>query len=207
MKAPQGGGAATPDDLAAARDVVASSAAQLENVRSAAARWQAGLLGLTGTITIFGLVKGADDVTALAHGWAIAYGCCLAGALVASVTAGVVAMRAAFGLPRVVSTSAWVPSARSDGSEAQRSATLLRVAIGTTVLSVLLVAATLGVAWYAPTSERTILVHEVSGSEDCGTVLRIAGGVLSLQTATGERGISLAGIDGMTPEASCSGHE
>jgi hypothetical protein len=207
LKHPQGGGAATPTDLANARDVVASSAAQLKDVRSAAGRWQAGLLGLTGTITIFGLVKGAGDVSSLSRPWAIAYGLCLAGAIVASVAAGVLAMRAAFGLPRVVRTDAWPPAARTDASEARRSATLLRFAIATTIASVALVAGALGVAWYAPAPENSVLVREASGSEDCGKVLRVTGGLLSLETASGERNISLAGLDGIAPEASCPGHE
>lgn len=207
MNKPRGGGAATPQDLANARDVVASSAAQLKDVRTAAARWQTGLLGLTGTITIFGLVKGAGDVSSLSRSWAIAYGVCLASALVASVAAGVLAMRAAFGLPRVVKTASWPPAARTDASEARRSAELLRVAIATTVASVVLVAAALGVAWYAPVAENSLLVRELSGAEDCGKVLTVAGGVLILKTATGERSIHLADLDGMAPEPSCPGHE
>jgi hypothetical protein len=207
LNKPQGGGAATPQELANAKDVIASSATQLKNVRTAAARWQTGLLGLTGTITIFGLVKGAEDVSSLSHSWAVAYGVCLAGALVASVAAGVLAMRAAFGLPRVVTTADWPPKAATDASEAQRSVKLLRVAIGTTIASIVLVAAALGIAWYAPVAESSLLVRELSGAEDCGKVLKVAGGVLTLKTASGERSIHLAELDGMGPEPSCPGHE
>lgn len=68
MSKPLGGGAATPAQRQHARDILAASADQLTNVRAAAGRWQAGLAGLTGTIAIFGLVRGRDDVAGLPPG-------------------------------------------------------------------------------------------------------------------------------------------
>lgn len=85
---------------------------------------------MSGTIAIFGLIKGADDVDALSSGWGIAYGICLAGALACSIGGGVLAMRSAFGLPQVVSTSMAAPARRADAEEARRSAQLLHAAIG-----------------------------------------------------------------------------
>lgn len=205
MSRPLTGGAATPAAREHARDVLAASTDQLENVRTAAGRWQTGLAGLSGTIAIFGLVKGADDVDALSSGWAIAYGICLAGALACAIGGGVVAMRSAFGLPRVMSTSMVAPARRADAEEARRSARLLHAAIWMTVASIALVAATLAVAWYAPGDPASSLrVHRTPGTEDCGKVVAVSNGVLVLDTDTGERKIALRDVDGISAADSCS---
>ena len=205
MNRPLGGGAATRDARDQALEVQAASQAQLQNVRTAAGRWQAGLAGLSGTITIFGLVKGADDVNGLTAQWGIAYGVCLAAALGCSIGAGVLAMRAAFGLPRVVSTSVVMPARRADATEARRCAGLLHAAIWVTVASLVLVAVALGVAWYAPkAAPADVVVHEISGAQDCGTVVRVSHDQLVLSTDTGQRTISLRGVDGLAGTSSCS---
>lgn len=204
MNRPLGGGGATREGRDRALEVQADSQAQLHNVRTAAGRWQAGLAGLSGTIAIFGLVKGADDVNALSTHWGIAYGVCLAAALACSIGAGVLAMRAAFGLPRVVSTSVVMPARRADAAEARRCAGLLHAAIWLTVASIVLVAATLGVAWYAPkAAPADVVVHEISGAQDCGSVVRVSHDQLVLRTDTGQRTISLRHVDGLGGASSC----
>lgn len=205
MSHPLGGGAATPEGRDHAREVQALATGELKQVRAAAGRWQAGLAGLSGTIAIFGLVKGGDDVDALSHAGGIAYGILLLGALACSIGAGVLAMRSAFGLPRVVSTSMAVSPRRADAQEARRSTGLLHAAIWMTVASIAFVAAALGVAWYAPRSApEQLRVHRVSGAEDCGKVLRVANGSLVLDTDSGERSIPLQELDGIVGETSCS---
>jgi hypothetical protein len=206
MNHPSAGGAATQAQLAYARQVAAARTGQLANVRAAAAKWQTGLAGLTGTIAIFGLVKGSEDVDALASPWGAVYGVCLALALTCSIGGGVLAMRAAFGLPKATST-AWDPGrATSDGQEARVSARLLWGAIALTVASIAGLAAALAVAWYAPdVGAPKLRVHSVSGSEDCGSVQSVARDALVLRTGTGERTIALSDIDGLAPEDSCSG--
>jgi hypothetical protein len=204
MSKPLGGGAATPAQRQHARDVLAASADQLANVRAAAGRWQAGLAGLTGTIAIFGLVRGRDDVAGLPGGWGVAYGICLALAVGFSVAGGVLAMRSAFGLPRVLRTSAADLTRWSDAGEARRSAALLRVAVWLTVLSIGSLAAALGIAWYASSQNTTdVLVHERSGGEDCGKLVRLSDGILVLDTDTGRRRLSVVSLDGIAGTNSC----
>ena len=204
---PSGGGSATRDERERAGEVLAARAGQLTAVRGAAGKWQTGLAGLTGTIAIFGLVQGRDDVDALTGGWGAAYGICLAAALACSVGGGVLAMRAAFGLPKLVDTREWTAAARDDAEEARRSAGLLRAAVLLTVASLAFVAATLAVAWYAPRPETAsaLRVHRPSGSADCGTVVRASGGTLVLKTSGGERQVRLGEVDGMEPLDSCPG--
>ena len=206
MSRPLGGGAASPQQRDHALETQAASQAQLNNVRTAARRWQGGLAGLSGTIAIFGLVKGADDVNGLSTGWGVVYGICLAAALACSIAGGVVAMRAAFGLPRVVSTSMTMPARRADSEEARRSAGLLHAAIWLTVASIALVASTLGVAWYAPKAQPAdVVVHLVSGAQDCGTVVQVSHDHLVLHTDTGQRTIALSTIDGLRGSSTCPG--
>jgi len=204
MNRPLGGGAATPAQREHAREVMAISADQLTNVRAAAGRWQAGLAGLTGTIAIFGLVRGRDDVAGLPSGWGVGYGVCLALALVCSIAGGVLAMRSAFGLPRVLRTSDTSLRRWSDAGEARRSAELLRVAIWLTVASIGFVAGALGIAWYASSGTATdVLVHERSGAEDCGKLVRLADGFLLLDTDTGRRRLAVDSLDGVAGTNSC----
>ncbi len=51
-----GGGAASAEDAARARAVLAAAATELDSLRGSAAKWQAGLVALAGGITAFGLI-------------------------------------------------------------------------------------------------------------------------------------------------------
>lgn len=82
------GGSASSSDVARARAVLGAAEVQLANVRSAAARWQAGLVGLAGGITAFSLISGREEIASLASGWAAWCGVAVGLALAASVAGG-----------------------------------------------------------------------------------------------------------------------
>lgn len=198
-----GGGAGDADDRQLASDVRTAQATQLKGVRTAAQRWQTGLAGLGGSIAIFGLVKGRDDVDALADGWGVAYGILLALALLAALMGGVFAMRAAFGLPRVQATDQLRPT-RDDAAEARLATKRLWAAIWATCASIVLVGATLAVAWYGPDSSSPKLqVHRVNGTADCGEIVRIADGRLEVKIGGGESSVPLAQLDGLEAVTKC----
>lgn len=201
-----GGGSASPEQGAHAREVLAASARQLSDVRAAAGRWQAGLGGLAGGITVFSLLKGRDDIDKLADPWAVIYGLLLAAALALAMLGSVLAMRAAFGLPRVIRTAAWRPGT-SDIADSRAAARLLRAAIGLTLGSTAAVAATVAVAWYAPQKQAgpQLEIRQRSGVEACGSVIRVGAGVVVLKTETGEQRIPLATLAGVAAVRSCRG--
>lgn len=197
------GGAASPDDTARARSVAAATAEELANVRAAAAKWQTALAGLSGGITVFSLLKDRSTVAGLASPFGVVAGALLGLALLTSVAAGVFAMRAAFGLPRLVRTATWRSTA-DDHSQAHQAQQLLKAAIGGTVLTLVLLGATLAVTWYAPTAAPGLRVRSPDGKSICGEVVRVGAGAVALKTDTGEQTVPLADAQGLQPVASCT---
>lgn len=201
-----GGGAASAEDAARARAVLAAAASEVDSLRASAAKWQAGLVALAGGITAFGLIKGRDDVAGLQPSWGAACGIVLAVALVASLAAGMLAMKAAFGLPRVISTAQWYPQ-----SDAHREAVSARqsllAAIWLTVASIVLLAGGAGIIWYGPQQPAgaSLSVTERSGVTLCGPVDAVTGGRILLATAGGVVSLDLADVAGMKPVRSCGG--
>lgn len=198
------GGAASPSDVARARAVLGAADVQLTNVRSAAARWQAGLAGLAGGITAFSLISGRDEIATLAPAWAAWCGVALVCALAASLAGGVLAMRSAFGLPTLVRTRRWDPAADT-ANQARSAYRLLRWAIWLTLASIVALVAALGVVWYAPRQEKApvLVVVPATGSSVCGEVARADGSGVTLRTAAGERTVPWPSVTGLEPRASC----
>ena len=197
------GGAATADQVAQARAVATAAADELGDVRAAATKWQTALAGLAGGITVFSLLKDRSSVAGLAAPFGVVAGVLLGLALLTSVTSGVFAMRAAFGLPRLVRTANWRPAA-DDHSRAREARILLRRAIAGTVLTLVFLAATLAVTWYAPTRGTALRVAAADGETVCGEVVRVGPGGVTLKTDVGERIVPLAGAQGLQPVPSCT---
>jgi hypothetical protein len=200
-----GGGAASAEDAARARAVLAASATELDSLRGSAAKWQAGLVALAGGITAFGLIKGRADVAGLRSPWGVACGVVLAVALIASLAAGVLAMKAAFGLPRVISTAQWYPQSDAHRQAVSARGSLL-AAIWLTVTSIVLLAGAAGIIWYGPLPAGAALaVTERSGVTVCGPVDAVTGGRILLATAGGVVSVELTDVAGMKPVRSCGG--
>ena len=47
------------------------------------------------------------------------------------------------------------------------------------------------------------MVHETSGTEDCGSVISLGAGQLVLKTSTGQRTLRVRRLDGLDPVKSC----
>jgi hypothetical protein len=201
-----GGGASSAEDAARARAVLAAAATELDSLRGSAAKWQAGLVALAGGITAFGLIKGRDDVAGLRSPWGVACGIVLAVALIASLAAGVLAMRAAFGLPRVISTAQWYPQSDAHRQAVSARGSLL-AAIWLTVTSIALLAGAAGIIWYCPpqAAGAALSVTERTGVTVCGPVEAVTGGRILLATAGGVVSVDLVDVAGMKPVRSCGG--
>lgn len=203
---PVAGGAATNADVERARAVLAAAKTELADVRAAATKWQAGLASLAGGITALSLVKGRDDVAALKGPWGVRFGVLLALALLSTVAGAFFALAAANGIPTSWRTSAWNPRlhAHQQAALAQR---FLLAAVGATLLSVLLLGAAAGVAWYAPEAKKDPSLSVVSrdGGVACGTPDQITNAILVLKTAHGAQSVKLADLTTIAAVASCPG--
>lgn len=149
IPANQGGGEATPSDLAAEQAAQDAAGSQLTSVRGAAEKWAGAIGTLIGLFTLSGLVKGPDDFAKVNPAWQPAIPVLLGVAVVAGLLATLLAARAAYGLPKV----AWLTGslyAEDQTSAAATSARRLLMAIVAGVVSFALMAASVGIIWFAP---------------------------------------------------------
>src|SRR5580700_6609630 len=103
---PLSGGAATPTELAGAKAVLSSRGTELANIHAAAAKWQTGLAGIAGGITLFSIVKSRSDIANLQGPYPALAAVLLGIGLAFSVSGALSALRAAYGMPRLLTTSA-----------------------------------------------------------------------------------------------------
>src|SRR4029079_5698386 len=82
---PLGGGAAPPTQLRQAKAVAGYRDPELTDVQTAAAKWQTGLVGIAGGITLFSIVKSRTDIAGLKQPFPALTGILLALGLALSV--------------------------------------------------------------------------------------------------------------------------
>jgi hypothetical protein len=200
---PLGGGAGTPAQLAAAKTVLSDRSTELADVRAAATKWQAGLAGIAGGITLFAIVKSRTDITGLASGFPALTVGLLALGLALSVAGALYALRASNGMPRIVFTSE-VDLYTDDHLAAVAARKCLRLAVWCTILSLTSFACALGLVWLAPQANGPQLsVIPEQGDTACGTVTSLSGTQLVLKTSSGPQTFDLGQLRAIAPVASC----
>lgn len=197
------GGSATPADLESLRDVERVMAVELADVRGAAAKWQVGLAGLTGGLTVFAIVKTGSDVTGKAQPWPVVIAVALGIALGLSLGASVLALRAANGLPRLVGSKGYRQQVQ-DRHAAITAMRLLKWAIRLTLASAVMFAFALGCTWFAPAGGPKLLVTLQAGDRLCGSVVRVDAASLVIKDGV-EQTVSMLNIRGLEPVSACPG--
>lgn len=145
MTLPTSGGAATPDELEKAKQARADRASELERVRNAAGKWQAGLAGLFALSTGLTVPSLGDTIQALTWWSGIGLAVAVVIAFILGVVATIIALRASGGIPRLVGTM--TISSHPDAEAAARD---LRRAINFTVAALAAAGIACGLTWFAP---------------------------------------------------------
>lgn len=196
---------AKPEDLLRAQDRDRLLDRELPAVREAALAWRNGLGALLAALVGFGLIKGRSEVSELASPWDVVSGLVLLAALVSGAVAAVLLLRAAHGSPALQILRNTHPGAMWAHAEAVRAARVLRFGIywffGTVTCLILAVAVT----WYGPGTSGPELSVTVNGETVCGSVVDVQGGVLELETSTGDRDVRLQQVIDMRAVSSCDG--
>lgn len=181
---PVSGGDATIDDLQEAEATIAARAAELELTRAAASKWQTGLTALLAIVTGLSFTSISDQMRALKSPGSWLAALALLVTFIAAVASLLQAMRAAGGLPRLVSTRALAGAAHRS---AKASASSLRAAIWLTMLALLAFAVSVGILWFSPlrdTEQRSTVI--TSKGSWCGTIEPMKDSTLVLTQQNGQ---------------------
>lgn len=146
-----------PQDLDAAEQLHHNEDARLQIVRARAEKWIGGVGALTGVLGTVLVIKGPDDATHITLAWRIVSAVMLATAIGLLALATYRAYRAAFGKPNALSEISAIPltglhkrleeARRTEAADALRD---LGAAIRSVFIAVALIAAAVGVTWFAP---------------------------------------------------------
>jgi hypothetical protein len=204
------GSPAQPRDRRAAKATRELLADELSRVRASALAWRNGLGALLAGLIGFGLIKGRSDVTQLNRNAAVIVGVLLLAALVSGSTAAVLLMRAAHGRPWAVAVGHVIDSAAEDPAmagrlaEADASARSLSRGVVLSFLCTALLCAAVGLTWYGPAKDKPrIEVRSANGTLQCGEVVSVAAGRLTLKTPQGQIVVDLTRADGLRAVESC----
>jgi hypothetical protein len=160
---------------------------QLADTRKTAENWRNGLVALIGLIGGFSVIKGASDLSGLPAWAAYTVGALLAAALTCAVFGAWQSLEAAYGTPGVVTRENFHQAGGMDGLRlgfATQAAARLRVARAATLVTIALLAAAVGLTWYAPRTTSVMLDIERKGlPEICGKLKSSQGGYVDLQPA------------------------
>jgi len=177
---------ATERDLRAVQQRDRLLRQELPRVREAAAAWRNGLGALLIALIGFGLLKGRSDVGQLVPAWARVVGVILLAALSVGAAGALWLLRAAHGRPSVTATRDLLNPRVADHIEASTSAEALRRGIVATLCCIFLLVAAVGATWYGPEKSKPAVQVTIPGATVCGSVVRLAHGVLVLKTKAGE---------------------
>jgi hypothetical protein len=206
-----GGPPAQPSDRQTAKATRELLADELTRVRAGALAWRNGLGALLAGLIGFGLIKGRSDVTQLSPPFAAAVGFLLLAALIAGATAAILIMRAAHGRPYAVSLRKVKNGSAADLVETARhietdvSVRALHWGVVLSFACMALLTGAVGLTWYGPEKNQPrIEVHMSNGTRQCGEVVSLSAGRLTLKTSQGQVTVDLAEADGMAPVDSCT---
>jgi hypothetical protein len=201
---------AAPSDRDAAKASRELLAGELSRVRAGALAWRNGLAALLAGLVGFGLVKGRSDLTQLASPYAVVAGCLLAASLVVGASSALLLMRAAHGRPYAVALRKVTGGSAADRvqavwqAEASASQKALRWGVVLCMCTVMLLAGTVGVTWYGPGNDQSLVEVQLSnGTRQCGEIVSLSDGRLTLKTPLGQIAVNLTRADGIAPVDSC----
>ena len=202
---------AEPHDRQMAKATRELLADELPRVRAGALAWRNGLGALLAGLISFGLIKGHSDISQLDPVYAAAVGCLLLASLTAGAAAAVLIMRAAHGRPyalalrKVVDGSVANPAEAARQAEAGASERALRWGVVLCFCCVALLTSAVGITWYGPDNGKPLIqVHLSDGALQCGEVVSLSGGRLTLKTSGGQVAVDLTKADGISPVDSCA---
>jgi hypothetical protein len=181
---------------------------QLADTRKSAENWRTGLVGLLGLVSIFSAVQGPSSISAL-YIWAAASVGMLLFLSVLSATAGTVAsLQAAYGHPTVLSRAKFRQLGGSAGlqfEEARNAIAKLRIAQRLAFLSLALVVAAVGLAWYSPRpSSNTVKIVMRSGENLCGQLMSSGNGNIQVDSSSlGAVMINVRNLESIQVTKSC----
>jgi hypothetical protein len=166
------GGTPSRDDLEAAALLDRNEANRLQLVRTRAEKWLGGLTALTGLVTTVLVIKGPQSAADIVTSWKIAAGSLIALALAVLIFGTFRAYQSAYGDPGrldevssqpVMGLAVRLANKRNEAAAVAQAH--LRHAVFATLAAVALLAAAIGLTWFAPLAPKTasssvcILVH------------------------------------------------
>jgi hypothetical protein len=200
---------ATPHDVLVAEAQLRVLSDELLRIRATALAWRNGLAALLAGLIGFGLIKGKSDVGQLASPWGAVVGILLGLSLIAGAIGAALLLRAAHGPPWAISAQSVVddavedPEGEADRVEALDSAQALGRGVALVYLCAAFLVAAVGVSWYGPAQDSASLLVVTHDGDRCGTVVRLANGVLTLKTSSGQIGISMTQATGISAVDRC----
>jgi hypothetical protein len=194
---------ATPEDLRELEQLDELDKGELERVRSAADKWKTGLAALLGLTATVSVVKGRDSFSSLSTTSQHVIIVILAAALVCAMVAALLAMSAAYGpLRRQLLGTADLRTLRLKAAEGARRD--LRLARGLTVLAVALLAAAIGITWWA--SEPTPAMARITKADNsslCAKYVRSSEQAIFIGDGSAATGIPFAQVKRVAFSQSC----
>ncbi len=200
---------ATPHDALVAEAQLHVLTDELPRIRATALAWRNGLAALLVGLVGFGLIKGRSDVGQLASPWGAAVGVLLCLSLIAGAIGAALLLRAAHGPPwaisaqDVVNDAAEDPTGEADRAEALDSAQALGRGVALVYLCAALLVAAVGLSWYGPAKDSASLLVVTHNGDQCGKVVRLANGILTLKTSSGQVGVPMTQATGISAVERC----
>jgi hypothetical protein len=194
---------------------------QLDIARKQADTWRTGLATLTTLLTAILVIKGRDDLSTLTTTAQIVVAALLGLALLLLLTATMWVSRALAGPPGEEILLTGEDLQDWTNGEVRKISRALRWAPGLAAISVVVVAAAIGVTWFAPAAKGAsaplVQITETGGQITCGTFIGEARRQVILTVVAGTPGhgdatepttststiIPLASILAITPVTSC----
>jgi hypothetical protein len=202
------GRTAGPGDLKLAMARRRLSLGRLPTVRAMALAWRNGLGAVLVALIGFGLIKGRTDVGDLARPYGVIVGVLLVLAIAVGGTAAGLLLRAAHGSPDGQDADDLEgfpdPEVQAERLETESSLSALRAGRRMAVGCAGLLVAAVGVTWYGPAKDDSGVVVVTPGGERCGTVEKLADGVLTLKTDSGRVDVPMAEATGLRIVDSCT---
>ncbi len=160
---------ASQSEGAAARERHQVVKDELPRVRAAALAWRNGVAGLLAALVGFGLIRGRNDINALAPPYDVVIGVLLLLALISGTVASLLLLRAAHGRP--AATTLYPPGEDVDSPligldhiEALSALRALRAGLVLAILCGALLCAAVATTWYGPTRDNPAPQHQVVGA-------------------------------------------
>ena len=183
---------------------------QLDIARKQADNWRVGLATLTTLLTGVLIVKGKSDASVLPTSYQVTVAVLLAAALALLLTATMWLSRALAGPPgeRILLTGEGLE--QWTAGEVRKVTKALSWAPGLAAASVILVAAALGITWFAPAaqqqSDNSLVRVTTTGGQSCGALVGETKQEVILTASSGgtPTAIPVPSVLAMTPVTNCS---